>query len=474
MPVERITADTFADQIAEGVNTRDATLDTQIGTVRDLFIDPVSEVLENQNERVVYLNKLLSLSNANSLVPDDVDDIVFNENMVRWSGSPSTTTVSFARTTAPTADITVPINFPVSTGIDPTTGVAIVFRTIETKTMYSATPGQYYNATTEKYELDVQVASIVQNATANVGAYSITEFKRPFDDFDEVYNKNATTSGKGIETNAELAERYALHIVGSQLSTPNGIKSAIVDNISSVEDVYVVYGNDSYLTREADDAGAIDLWIMGDAALSRTYVTVYNGTYTLNAVDFQPVMYVDSVSSVATGLTYTEGTDYEVVTGEGEYAYSNLAQDGIRWLPGGTHPDVGDDVIIQYRYNSLINILDAYFKQTQFYAMGSDRLFRWAQPLDIVIDANLKVNAGNPATVLGLVQTAVIAYIDSLKLGNDVEEFDIDAEVAKIYGVDNWTYTQLSVSGSTGVADISVQPNYYPRLLLSNFVISLV
>jgi len=476
MPVDRITAEVFADQIAEGVNTRDATLDTRIATVRDLFIDPISEVLENQNERVVYLNKLLSLKNANSLVPDDVDDIVFNENMIRWGGSSAITTVSFARSTPPLvgSDITVPINFPVATGINPTTGIAVVFRTIETKTMYSAAPTQYYNADTEKYELDVQVSSVVQNSTAKVGAYSITQFRRPFSDFNEVYNKLATTSGTGIETNVDLATRYALHIVGSQLSTPSGIKSAILDNNSSVEDVYVVYGGDTYLTRELDDAGAIDLWIMGDAPLSRTYVTVYSGTYTLIAVDFQPVMYIDTVSSFATGLTYTAGTDYEVVTGEGIYSYSNLAQDGIRWIPGGAHPDIDDDVIIVYRYNALMNVLHSYFTQPQFYAMGSDRLFRWAQPLNIIIEANLKVRAGNPTLVLNTVRTAVFDYINGLKLGENLEEFDIDSVVSKIFGVDNWTYTQLSIEGATGVSDIEVNPNLYARIVLSDFVINLV
>jgi len=477
MPVDRLTAEVFADQIAEGVNTRDATLDTRVGSVRDLFIDPVSEVLENQNERVVYLNKLLSLKNANSLVPDDVDDIVFNENMVRWGGSSAITTVSFARDTPPIADITVPINFPVATGVNPVNGVSVVFRTIETKTMYgplSVPSSQYYNADTGKYELDVQVSSITQNTSAQVGAYTITQFRRPFSDFSSVYNKTATTSGTGIETNAELAIRHSLHIAGSQLSTPTGIKSAILDNVSSVEDAYVVYGGDAYLTRDLEDAGAIDIWILGESPLSRTYVTVYNGTYTLNAVDFQPVMYIDSVSSFATGITYTKTIDYEVVTGIGEYAYSNQAQDGIRWLPGGSHPDIGEDVVIVYRYNALMNILDAYFKQPQFYAMGSDRLFRWAQPLTIIIDANLKVRSGSPTQVLNTVRNAVYEYINALKLGENLEEFDIDSVVSKIYGVDNWTYNQLSIEDVTGVSDIEVDPNLYARILLSNFVINLV
>jgi len=170
----------------------------------------------------------------------------------------------------------------------------------------------------------------------------------------------------------------------------------------------------------------------------------------VQSVDFQPLLTVTSVSSVATGLTYAQGVDYEVVTGVGGYSYSNLASDGIRWLPAGTHPNIGDDVVINYTYNSLINILDAYFKQETYYTMGADRLFRQATQTNIALNANLKVSAGNPSTVLNLVRNAVKTYINALKLGQSVEEFDIDAVVSRIYGVDNWTYNQLSISGGTG------------------------
>lgn len=474
MPVEKITATEFGNQIASGINDRDVTLDTRVGPIRDVIIDPISAVLENQNDRTVYLNNLLSLRNADTLVPDDVDDIVFNENMVRWSGSRAITTLTFSRTRAPTVDLTIPINFPISTRINPTTGSSVIFRTIETRTMYAASASAYYNATTGKYELEVSSASVVKGATATVGAYTIVVPRRPLDDFDEVFNVSATTSGRSVETNSELATRYLLHVEGSQLATPQGLKSFLLDNISSVEDAYVVYGNNEYLTRDDTDAGAVDVWVLGSVPATRTYVTLYNGTYTLNAVDFQPLISVTTVSSVATGLTYTEGTDYNVETGVGEYSYSNLGQDGIRWIPGGGHPDIGDDVVIEYQYNSLINILDSYFKQPQFYGLGSDKLYRWGQIVYLEIDANLKIKAGSPAEVLRTVRNTVISYINDLKLGDDVEEFDIDALVGKIYGVDNWTYNQLSIKGGSGVQDVTIYPYQYPRILSSDFVINLV
>jgi hypothetical protein len=474
MSIDRLTSSDFADNIAQGIRDRDKTLDVQIGPIRDLFIDPISEVLENQNDRIVYLNKLFSLQNANAVVPDDLDDLVFNDNVVRWDGAASYVVLTFSRILAPVSDLTVPLNFPVSSQEDPLTGATIVFRTIETKTMYAAAASSYYNATTKRYELNVAASSISSGFNAQVGAYTITTMRRPLSYFDTVTNKDKSSGGKGTESNAELAERYSLHITGSQIATPMGIKSFILDNVSNIEDVYVVYGSNAYLTRESEDAGAVDIWVLGDSPLSATYVTTYAGLYTVQAVDFQPIMSVTTVSSVATGLTYVEGVDYEVVMGEGIYSYSNLARDGIRWLDGGDHPAFGEDVIIQYTYNGMMNILTAFFNQPLYYSMGSDKLFRWAQPTYLTIDANLKVKSGSPSVVYGLVRTAILGYINGLKLGESVEEFDLDAAVGRIYGVDNWTYNQLSIKDGAGVGDIDISPNTYARLETSDFVINLV
>jgi hypothetical protein len=72
------------------------------------------------------------------------------------------------------------------------------------------------------------------------------------------------------------------------------------------------------------------------------------------------------------------------------------------------------------------------------------------------------------------VNNALYAYINDLKLGAAVEEFDLDREIAKITGVDNFTWTQLSIKDGTGVSDIATAPYQYPRVDLSDLVITLV
>lgn len=473
--LEKVSASDFATMIAEGINERDTTLDTNIGEIRDLQIDPVAEVLENQNDRVVYLSYLNSLNYAETFVPDDLDAIVYNEAMVRWQGSRSIGTVIFSRSQAPTADITVPVNFPVSTPVNATTGLTINFRTIETKTMYAASAGSYYNSDAERYELEVAVASITTGDEASVGANTIKVMRRALPEFDQVFNRNATSPSQSVETNIDLADRYLLHVEGSQLGNPAGLKRAVLDNFNSVEDVYVVYGNDAFLTREQTDAGAVDVWFKGTSSATRVYNTYYPGIETLIAVDQQPLVSIVSVyTSAGGGTTFIEGTDYEVVTGEGEYAYSSRGSDGIRFISGANHPDVGDDLRIEFRYNTLNNVLTSFFVQPEYYNMGTDRLYRWAQTYNIEIEANLEVVFGNPATVLTLVKAAILNYINGLDLGDDVEEFDIDAVVSRINGVGNFTWVQLSESGGTGVSDQSIDPMYYAQIEPADLVINLV
>jgi len=472
MVLENITARQYATDLATAINERDKELDTRIGPISNLLVTPFARVCERQSNRTVYLSNLTSLKYVDKVRIEDLDEFIYNEGMVRWVGARSTTTVTFSRAQPPTVDITVPVNMPLATPSDANTGQSVVFRTVETKTMVAASASAYYNADTERYELEVAVASVATGASVDVGAYSITVMRRPLSGFDEVFNVYATDSGKGLETNAEVATRYLLHVKGSQLGTPAGTKRSLVDNFNSADDVKVVYGTDEYLTREQDDAGAVDVWVKGSTPLEDTYTVSYPGIDTLIPLDKQPLIEVVSVSDGVT--TYIAGTDYEVVTGEGEKAYSNQGTDGVRFIVGGAVPAMLASLVITFRYNSLINVLSSYFTQPEYYSMGCDKLYRAARPQYLEIDASLTVSSGNPDVVAASVRSAIQTFVNSLNMGEDVEEFDLDREVAKLYGIDNLVWNQLSIAGSTGVSDIEITPQQYAQVLTGSLNVTLV
>lgn len=476
MVIIRKTVSDFETEIAAGINSRDTMLDTSIGPVKDLYITPPAEVMRDIHDNIVYLSQLQSLKYASRVNPNDLDDFVFNENLVRWRGSPSVTTVTFSRLQPPDGDILVPINFPLATTVDPATGRTVEFRTIERKIMYGPTTvpaSSYYNSDTGRFEISVSVTSVGTGSDTAVGAYTITRFRRSFPDFDYVTNKQATTSGLSIETNSDLTNRYLLQVRGNNIGTPTGLKLFSLDNFSNIQDAYVVYGNNPAMVRNQNDAGAVDNWIMTEASLTDTIEELYAGVGELIPVPKQPVIRILSVTSG--GTEYLAGTHYEFVSGQGIYAYSDRANDGIRFLVGSPAlPALNAPVEITYSYNSMINVITTYYRQPEYYILGSDVLFRWAQPLRVELEAQLKIGSGNPDDILTLVRSRVLAYITSLRLGNNLEEFDIDGVVSRIYGVDNWVYTKLAVKGGTGVSDIDVPPNQYAFIEDADLVISLV
>jgi hypothetical protein len=479
MALDRLTADNFATIIQEAIADRDSTIDTTVGPVRDLFIDPFSYVLEQQNNRFVYLSELFTLKNASSVIPDDLDSLVYNEGLIRWNGVRSRGVATFYKVQPPTVDLTIPSGFPISSIADPLTGVSVSYVTTESKTMLSGTPTLYYNSSTNRYELDVAIASLSADISTNTGAGTITVLRRTLPGFEGVTNKASTYRGKSTESNTELATRYLLQVKGNQLGTPDGNKKYILDNFSSVSDVYVVYGNSTYLTREQTDAGAVDIWIRDTSTSSSSFTTFYPGIEQIISVDKQPCLEVTSVtSSVGGGTTYTAGVDYEVVIGEGEYSYSKYGVDGIRFLDtifyGGINPGIGNDVTINYKYCSTPGVLQTFFTQSEFYQLGCDKLFRLAQPVDIYIDANLKAKFGSSTTLSSNIRDALIDYVNNLLLGDDIEQFDLDRVVSRFSGVDNWTYNYLCKLGETVINDIVIGPNEYAWLDPNNLVINIV
>jgi len=472
MTLKTITAQEFSKDLREAINERDPSLDTAIGPINNLFVTPFARVCERQSNRAVYLSNLSSLKYVDKLRVADVDDLVYNEGMVRWSGSQIITTVTFARSQPPVSDILVPLNTPLATKTDPQTGQSVIFRTVEAKTMYASAASSYYNVDTGQYELTVAVASVTTGDGNSVGANTIVVMRRPIPGFESVFNVEATSVGKGVETNVELAERYLLHVKGSQLATPAGAARSLRDNFNSVEDEYLVYGKDEALEREREDAGAVDVWVKGANILSATYTQVFQGLYVPIVVVNQPL---SSIIDITDGTThFVQGTDYEVIQGEGIYAWSNRASDGIRFLPTGSYPVVGASLTITYKYNALMGVLNAYYTQPEYYVMGENKLYRWSQPANILIDVSLKINAGNPDTVAKNVRTAITKYVNGLNLGQNVEEFDIDRTVGQLYGVDNLVWNQLSFEGETGVSDLVIEPKSYAFLPVGSLNVSLL
>jgi hypothetical protein len=459
MSISRKTSSEYAQDIKTAILDRNASYDVEVGPIPDLVVVPISNVFELQNERIRAVQQLLSLVNDGSFTDADLNDFVFNEQLVRLTGSKAQVSLTFSRATLPTSNIVVKANFPVGTLADETTGKAYTFLTLSDATLVAANASSYFNNDTQRYELSVAAEAIIGAASSNVGPNRITRPLRPLVGFDSVYNKLESTGGKDIETNAELIDRYYLSLIGTSPDVVNGINKIVRNTFTSVVDSNVVFGNNPFNTRAATDGGAVDVYVIGNTPVTYTETIIFSGVDQVIPLSKQPIN-----SVLAAGL-FVQGTDFVFVKSTGGYKNSVRATDGIKWLPTGSYPAVGTAVSVTYVYNILVSTLQDGFVADEKNVPGRDILFKVADQIDTTLSANVKVMPGfSIPLVINAISTSLLALVNGNLLNDDVEGSDIQAVVRSFSSIDNFIITNLSKVGQTGTADIIIGDNEYSRI----------
>lgn len=470
MSIPKKTANDFAVDIENAILDRNANYDTKIGPVPDLVINPVANVLELQNDRIRSVQQLLSLENDGSFTDDDLDQFVYNELLVRGEGAKASVNLIFSRLAAPTVDLTVRANFPVSTLQDEETGTTITFITTVDTTLVAANAFSYFNPTTQRFELSVPAVALTGSTAGNVAPNRITRPLRALVGFDAVFNRDAATGGTDAELNGDLIRRYYLAIRGASPAVQTGISKILRDKYSSVLDSLVVYGNSALNVRSATDGGAVDVYIIGSVTSTITENVIFTGVGQVLALQNQPVTSIISIGS------YIQDTDFVLEKSTDGNADSIRASDGPMWLPTATStPTLYATLTVVYTYNSLLSTLQAAFTQPDLEVMGRDILFKEADQVDIEISAQIKVRAGyNVSNTLSAVTNTILTYVNGLKLSEDVELSDLQAVVRSYVAVDNFIVNTLAVVGGTGTSDVLIEDNQYARLGVADLTITTI
>lgn len=476
MTIKRKLALEYESDIKRDIEDRDSTVDTTIGPVRDLVARPVSRVADELNRDIVRISEIQSLTNVEQFENEELDDFAFNSQIVRGPGSRATTIVSLISSSPPTADVTIPINFPFSTDPESSTGEVIFFRATEQVQYFAVTATAYYDAIDRVYRLEVPVESVSTGSNTNVGPGRIVKAQRSIGGFQRVTNKVAAQGGSDSESNTSLADTLLTFALGiNDISTPFGTILETKRRFPAVVDQEIVYGSDPLLTRASADSGATDVYILGQT--SATYVDnfIYNGSDMVLLK--QPII---SVSSVISGInTFIEGTHYSVIKDSGFYGGSIRGQDLVRFLPTSPlFPAIGDTVTVTYTYNQLISELQSFFTTEEFYVIGRDLLYKSGFQMDVEVEGTLFVLPNfDPAVVRTNVVSAIYNYINSLYLGANLEQFDLITEigtkVGQLGGVDNFILSKLCLLGGSGVNDITVEKSEYVKITTTDIVVSL-
>jgi hypothetical protein len=315
----------------------------------------------------------------------------------------------------------------------------------------------------------VAAESLLNAGNANVSANRIIRPLRPLVGFDTVFNRDAASGGSDIETNAQVINRYYLSLMGTSPGTVYGINKTLRDQYLNVADSNVVFGNNPANIRSATDGGAVDVYIIGSIPLTATENIVFPGANQIIPLSYQPV------NAILSAGAYVQGTDFELVDDTSGYSNSNRASDGIRWLPSGSSPTIGDVVTVTYTYNSLVSSLQSAFLADDRNVPSRDILFKVGDQVDITVSANIKIRSGFAvSTVTSAVISAIENLINSNKLGDGVEASDIQAVVRSFSSVDNFIITNLSKVGETGTADISLSDNEYSRIESADIILTVI
>ena len=323
-------------------------------------------------------------------------------NLTRKTGSYATGIITFIRYSAPTTTITVGSSdgtggVSVSTLKDDN-GVSYSFTTVETKQFTVANADSLYNASRNRWELNVTIQADQVGSDYNVAANAIKMFSG-INGVDDIINYNACVGGLDIETNEQLGERIKDAAKSRLLGTIPGY-TTLVNSFNQVVDSAIIDTSSSGYIRNTY-GNEIDVVLIGQQIEAYTDTITFNSLTGMNYIlNNQPVVSINSVTGTVNDNAYTfiEGTDYIFVEDKtSDYRQSAKGFDKIVWLQTGTLPDVGSEYTINYSVNELISMIQGTIDNTENYLLGSDVLVREGEIVYLQISLNVSTYSGvNP------------------------------------------------------------------------------
>lgn len=411
-------------------------VDTSVGTlIKDIVIDVPATVLGTAYQDLQQIQKASSVNYVNELTDNQVEDLAANYNLTRKQGSYATGIITFIRYSAPTTTITVGSSdgtggVSVSTLKDDN-GVSYSFTTVETKQFTTANADSLYNASRNRWELNVTIQADQIGSDYNVAANAIKMFSG-INGIDDIVNYNACVGGLDVETNEELGERIKEAAKTRLLGTIPGYKT-LIDSFEQVVDSSIVDTSTSGYIRNTY-GNEIDVVLIGQQIEAYTDIVTFNSlTGMQHILNNQPVVSVNSITGIANGNAYTfvEGTDYIFVEDTtSDYRQSAKGYDKIVWLIEGNLPDNSTTYTINYSANELISTIQGTIDNDENHLLGSDVLVREGEVVYIQISLNVHTYSGtNPVSSKTQIQNVIQAYVNSLKLGEQLEQSDIVYEL---------------------------------------------
>lgn len=286
--------------------------------------------------------------------------------------------------------------------------------------------------------IDIEATS--SGVVGNTGPYTINTSKIPGISY--IINIEAVRGGQDSESDEHLRERVKLAHQGVGTGTPNGYKSYVLDNYSSVDSIYVAGKGDELLQRNNGYGGAVDVYIKSESTITSYSETIEYHSEKSNILSFQPVNQILSVKNKTKGITYTAfdgtiNTDnvlFDLSKDDSVYSRSIRAEDKVvfRNTDLTSAPTTGDLLEVSYERNEIVNVLQDDLMSAEVYAYN-DILVKDMR--GVYIDVSVDIRPTGDITTADI-ETRISEFINSKAAGENVEYSDLIGAIVGSSGVD--------------------------------------
>ena len=230
--------------IIESIKTQDPEIDVREGSaIHDLLINPLSSILQSYQEDHSSILERQTVKDIEKLSEDELDAVAANYLVKRNQGNIAQGYVTLYFRTPRSVTLPKGIKFTDDTGL-------LEFETVNTfeitKFQMSRNLTDYPNYDTGPIFVQAVTAgseyNIAPNTISNIKASTITPLK--------LTNIESFTLGSNSETNEELFARLKNNIYNLSLGSPEGLKTQIKEQKSTVVDVEVIGAKHPLMIRD--------------------------------------------------------------------------------------------------------------------------------------------------------------------------------------------------------------------------------
>lgn len=287
----------------------------------------------------------------------------------------------------------------------------VVFEAVESRSLTAANADAFFNPSTRRFELPVQVQALSAGEAGNIPARTLTVILGGANNFDGVTNLVDFRGGTAAQSVAAVYARAQQRLAGLDNFSRGGLKSRVLEvDVDRIQAVELTYSTEypTLFYRLPDDQ-AVDIWVLNTAqeVLTTDTFVAANGQ-TQFVLNQKPALSLSSAFVNGVPVTATLVLDTSLEVGR-----STREQSRVVISPAA---NAGDVVDITYSYDNVLNsiqsTLDGLLTSSTGSLFATDILVRYPRSFDFATTVTGTVlGTFDPTTIEEEVATVIGDYI---------------------------------------------------------------